>query len=433
MDLTIARARQARRGRPVLLLTLLAALLLASCEGLPPPTEIPAVPLPPPMPQRLAQIAEPVTPSPFATPTSPRATDTATATHPAPSVTLTPVPPRVPSHDLAALNNYQRGIAYTARNDGAYSTVESDRSLDLLFATGANYISLLVTWYQTDWQSTDLQRSDNTPSDEDLAHVIDYAHSHGVHVLLKPQVDFSNDPDHWRGQISFSDQNAWQKWFDAYRQFIMYYARFAQKNGVEELSVGTELETASKHTQAWRDIIRAVRAEYTGLLTYSANHSGEEVKVQFWDDLDFIGVNNFYHLTNLRNPTIPQLVNGWKLPVQQLGRLHQRFPNQPIIFTEVGYRSIDRANVWPWNWQRTATVDMAEQAQCYESLFRVWWKNPDRPWFRGLFVWNWIATPDQGGPQNGDYTPHNKPAENVLKAWFADSPASSPYSSTASP
>jgi hypothetical protein len=404
--------------------SILAVLILASCQELPAPTEIPAAPLPPSLPTSIAQNQVAATPLPSATPT--RSRPTPTITRPAPSPTFTPIPSRVPLHDLAALNEYQHGIAYISLVDAAYRSAESDRSLDLLFATGANYISLLVTWYQIDWQSTDIQRAANTPSDEDLAHVINYAHEHGVHVLLKPQVDFTNDPDHWRGQINLPDDNAWQRWFESYRQFILYYARFAQRNDVEELSVGTELETPSKNTRQWRAIIRAVRAEYTGLLTYSANHSGEELSVQFWDDLDFIGVNNFYHLTNYRDPTVPQLLEGWKLPVLRLTRLHERFPSQPIIFTEVGYPSLDRANVWPWNWYRPATIDLEEQARCYEALFRVWWKNPDHPWFRGLFIWNWRANPDQGGPKDGDYTPHAKPAEIVLKAWFADSPGSSP-------
>jgi glycosyl hydrolase family 113 len=412
-------------------LTLLIALLSAACHSLPTPTEIPAVPLPPIMSVKIGELQGAAPPAPSATLTRVPQTRMATSTVPPP--TFTPIPTRIPSHDLAALSEYQRGVAYAALQNGAYHSADSDHSLDLLFATGANYISLLVTWYQNDWGSTDIQPKDNTPSDEDLAHVIKYAHEHGVHVLLKPQVDFSNDPGHWRGQVSFDNANSWQAWFDSYRQFILYYARFAQRNDVEEFSVGTELETASQQTEQWRAIIRAVRAEYTGLLTYSANHSGEEVSVAFWDDLDFIGVSNFYHLTNYRSPTIGQLMDGWTIPSLRLQWLHERFPNQPIIFTEVGYPSLERANVWPWNWYRSARIDVDAQARCYEALFRVWWKNPDRPWFRGLFIWNWLARTNQGGLQDGNYTPHGKPAENVLKAWFSESPQASPYSSIVTP
>jgi len=239
------------------------------------------------------------------------------------------------------------------------------------------------------------------------------------HWQLKPKVNLTNDEDQLRGEIRCKSEKDWQAWFKSYREFILYDARVAQTAGVEEFSVGTELFAASARTADWRAIIRAARAEYTGLLTYSANHSGEEVQVQFWDDLDFIGVNNFYHLTNLRAPSVDQLIDGWKWPILQLTRLHARFPKQLIIFTEVGYPSLDRANVWPWNWERGGAVDVQEQADCFESLFRVWWKNPERPWFRGMFIWNWLADPNQGGLADGDYTPHNKPAEQVIEKYYS--------------
>jgi hypothetical protein len=140
--------------------------------------------------------------------------------------------------------------------------------------------------------------------------------------------------------------------------------------------------------------------------------------VQFWNDLDFIGINVFYHLTNYRTPSMEQILEGWALPVRQLTNVHNNFPNQPIIFTEVGYPSMDLASVWPWNWQRNGAVDVQEQAMLYEGLFETWWHHPEREWFRGLFIWNWLADPNQGGLDDTNYTPHGKPAEEILKYYF---------------
>lgn len=326
--------------------------------------------------------------------------------------------PRKPARDPAALNQYQRGIAYVATRRDEYRSAESRAALDKLFATGANYISILVTWYQSDIHSTEITPTPQTPSDLDLAFVIEYAHAHGVQVLLKPQLDLSNDAEHWRGQIQFDDERAWQKWFASYREFILYYARFAQTHGVAEFAVGTELVGTTKRTADWRALIRAVRQEYTGLLTYSANHSGEELQIQFWDDLDFIGVNVFYHLTNYRTPTMQDILEGWSSPVRQLTTLHNAFPNQPIIFTEVGYPSMDLASVWPWNWKRDGALDLQEQAMLYDGLFQTWWYHPERPWFRGMFIWNWLPDPNQGGMNDTDYTPHGKPAEEILRRYY---------------
>lgn len=403
-------------SKSLFIFILLCASVLVGCANRVALYEQPALPPPP--------VYTPP-PTPFPTPTL-NAYVPPTATNIPKRVDATPpriptriaIAPRLPSRDLAALNEYQRGIAYIALKREEYRSASSQRALDELFATGANYISVLVTWYQTDIHSTDIAPSSDTPSDQELAFVIDYAHAHGVKVLLKPQLDLLHDKKHWRGQIQFNDEKDWQTWFAAYRKFILYYARFAQAQGVEEFAVGTELAATTTRTADWRALIRAVRQEYTGLLTYAANHSGEEVQVRFWDDLDFIGVNVFYHLTNYRTPTMAQILQGWELPVRQLTNLHRAFPEQPIIFTEVGYPSMDLASVWPWNWQRGGAVDLEEQAMLYEGLFRTWWRHPERPWFRGIFIWNWLADPNQGGPNDTDFTPHGKPAEEILKFYY---------------
>ncbi len=112
--------------------------MLSACDTLPPPTDMPAVPAPPPV--LVKELVQPTvaptlalrTPSPVAEALS------GASLSPTPTPTLRPIPTRVPSHDLAALNEYQRGVAYVALNNAAYLTPESDRSLDELFATGAN-------------------------------------------------------------------------------------------------------------------------------------------------------------------------------------------------------------------------------------------------------------------------------------------------------
>lgn len=399
-------------------------LLLMACANVSAPREQSALPAAPNYAPTLAPARTPVPPGFMPTLVRPTlATKTDKFNSVIPTVrprlnTPTAIARLTPKRDMNALKEYQRGIAYVAVTRDEYQSEKSKQALDELFATGANYISILVTWYQDDVTSLKIAQTKTTPSDEDLKFVIDYAHAHGVKVLLKPQVDFNHDLDHWRGQIFFDDEADWQAWFASYRNFILHYAKFAQSTGVEEFAVGTELLATSTRTADWRAIIRAVRQQYTGLLTYCANHSGEETQVQFWNDLDFIGVNVFYHITNYRTPTMEQIREGWTLPARQLSNVHENFPKQPIVFTEVGYPSMDLASVWPWNWQRLGAVDYQEQAMLYEGLFETWWYHPDREWFRGMFIWNWRADPNQGGLDDINYTPHGKPAEDILKFYY---------------
>ena len=88
--------------------------------------------------------------------------------------------------------------------------------------------------------------------------------------------------------------------------------------------------------------------------------------------------------------------------------------DKPVLFTEVGYRSIAGAAIAPWDWTVRQPLDMQEQADAYEALFRTFW---DRPWFAGVYIWNWVPDHDRtGGARDDQFSPQNKPAEAVLAA-----------------
>lgn len=310
-----------------------------------------------------------------------------------------------------------RGISFAAWWHGDYSIPEADRSLELLAQTGAEWVALIVTCYQENIYSTEIKclTDSRTPTDDDLRHVIQVAKHLGLKVLLKPHLDLSNDPTHWRGEISFAREEDWQAWFASYGLFIRHYAQLAQAEGVEMLSVGVELEGTTIREADWRKIISQVRELYSGSLVYAANHGGEEVRIKFWDALDYIGVDAYYPLTAKMDPTLEELEAAWKPHLSQLQSLSTHW-GRSIIFTEIGYRSLDGANRAPWDWQAQGPVDLEEQADCYLAFFRTFWGQHD--WFHGVFWWVWSTDPDQGGPQDTGYTPHGKPAEAILREFF---------------
>ncbi|MCS7273801.1 MAG: hypothetical protein NZ610_00105, partial [Candidatus Bipolaricaulota bacterium] len=313
---------------------------------------------------------------------------------------------------------WQRGISFAAWWRDQYSSPAADQALGELAATGATWISLIVTCYQETVSSTEIRclTGSRTPTDADLIHAIQRAKSLGLKVMLKPHVDLNNDPAHWRGDINFgSDEAAWAAWFASYQTFIVHYAQLAQAHNVDQFCVGTELQGTTHREAQWRQIIAAVRAVYSGPLVYAANPPDEYFTIRFWDALDFIGVDAYYPLTNTTNPTMAELIAGWQGPLAQLQALSQQW-NKPVLFTEVGYRSVDGANITPWDWSSPGAVDLQEQADCYQALVSV---VQGRPWLRGIFIWVWYTDPDQGGPNDTSYTPHNKPAEAILRCFFA--------------
>ena len=318
----------------------------------------------------------------------------------------------------SALAAKQKGMSFAAWWSGLYSQPDADLSVSHLAATGADWISLIVTGYQDGIDSTAVYTSTATPTDADLAHVIALAHSRGLKVMLKPHVDPADLASHWRGEIGLDfSETQWTAWFASYRSFIEHYATLAEQNGVEQFSVGCELVTTAHRASSWRAVISAVRALYHGPLTYAANHSGEETSITWWDALDYIGVDAYYPLTDQNNPTLAELKAAWAPHATTLANLASTW-DKPVILTEIGYRSQDGANEHPWDWQLDGTVDLQEQANCYQAALESVYS---QPWCAGIFWWAWGTDSVEGGACDQGYSPHDKPAEDVLRAWYSTS------------
>ena len=318
----------------------------------------------------------------------------------------------------------QNGIAYACWWPGLYSLPDSDVSLSQLAETGADWISLIVTCYQENLGSTQIAATASTPTDDDLIHVISQAHTLGLKVMLKPHLDLWNDPDHWRGDIgrAFAGEGEWAEWFASYRSFIEHYAGLAAASGADQFCIGCELENTTHREADWRSVISGVRSHYHGPLIYASNHSGEEVRLGWWDAVDIIGVDAYYPVSNTSDPSLEELKAAWRPRVQELASLAKRW-QKPIILTEIGYRSLDGASMHPWNWQIEGCVDLEEQADCYRAAFESVYLEP---WLAGIFWWSWSPDPFEGGPEDTGYSPHGKPAEDVLRAWYGGSPRRMP-------
>jgi hypothetical protein len=282
----------------------------------------------------------------------------------------------------------------------------------LLAATNAEWVGILTTWYQDSARAEGIEPDSlKTPSDAALGHAIAYARGLGLSVMLKPHVDCQNGD--WRGAIVPDTAG---EWFRSYQGFICRYARLAESLDCEQLCIGTELEgTTEGYDSAWRVIIDSVRSRFSGAITYAANWDGYRARVPFWDAVDLVGIDAYFPLTGIANPSVEELVAAWNSRWLPTLDSFQARVGKPILLTEIGYRSVDSANIRPWDYGMTGPVDTAEQRDCYEAAFRVFWS---KPWFHGFFWWNWTTFPGQGGPDDSDYTPHGKPAERVLRQWY---------------
>jgi hypothetical protein len=304
-----------------------------------------------------------------------------------------------------------KGMNYIAWDANGLFTEDSDTSLANTQKIGCNWIGLNVTWYQDDVNSTLIEPDPcSSSTTESVIHAIDKCHELGMKVMLKPIIDCRDGA--WRGLINPSDG-----WFASYQDFINFWADVAENHNVELFCAGCEYAntTGELWSPAWKNVIQNIRTHYTGPLIYAANKD-EEKNIDWWDKLDYIGIDAYYSLTDQNNPTLEELETAWgnRADAIEFWR-NGNWPNMQIIFTEVGYRSIDGVNKAPWLRPSSIQIDLQEQADCYNALLN---QCKDRQWWSGVFWWNWEVDPNFGGPNNAYYTPHNKPAEAVLADYY---------------
>ncbi len=316
----------------------------------------------------------------------------------------------VPSPGPILPEEFQAGINLTSWNESEFRSPESDQTLEHLRDMNVRHVALLTTWFQATPEAAKIEPQSplggKTPTDSALAHAINTAHSLGIKVMLKPHLDV--DDGTYRGNI-FPEPG----WFDSYWKFIKHYAEMARDHDVEMFCIGVELRGATtwEREQSWRNMIARVRAIYKGPIVYAANWD-EYQYVPFWDAVDYIGIDAYFPLTHNRKAELDELTEAWDHRATKIEAWRNRMElAQPILFTELGYPSVEGANVEPWA-PMTKVPDRRQQADCYQAAFQALTR---REWFRGFYWWHYF--PGER-PLVEDLTLRGKPAEDVMSSWY---------------
>ncbi len=257
----------------------------------------------------------------------------------------------------------------------------------------------------------------------------------GIGIILKPHIWLSNSAAEefydgktivtkkWRSDIGFDSEEKWKQWEETYSKFAMYYANLAEEIGADVYCFGTELANPMKvRPDYWFGLIKEIRKVYSGKLTYAGNWYEEYSDVPFWSELDYIGVQAYFPLSKEENPSKEQIKEGWIRHMEQIKAVSDK-AGKPVLFTELGYRSVSFAAEKPWTWASRADVDKVKpdyemQSKLYEAFFETYW---DIDWFSGVILWKWQPASDRRGASSRraiDFTPQDKPAEKVIAKWF---------------
>ncbi len=298
---------------------------------------------------------------------------------------------------------FQKGINFTAERPDRYESEKAREILRKLRDYGVNSVAFVpYGWCRQG--STDLRFSGRRSWERDpaIVELTKVAHEAGMKVLLKPQIWV---PRGFPGDLDFDTDSDTQEWFSKYEDFLRHYAALATTAGADLFSVGVEFSKLARHSDTWRRLTRVARELFAGPLVYAANWGQEFESIDWWDAVDYIGLNNYYPLPDdLDTKAVVEKVEG----VQARFRL-------PVIFPEAGYPSLAAPHREPWA-ETPRDISLEDQARCYEAMFQAFYH---KPWFKGVYWWK-VGSNGFGGSGDGSHTPWGKPAMDVVKRWYVD-------------
>ncbi len=275
------------------------------------------------------------------------------------------------------------------------------------YAFGSKHVPLLefdLTWQ---WEG-------ETPNG--ARHQVKLAKEHGMGVIIKPHIWIAESG--WAGELELANADEWKLWHKSYADYILHYAALAEELDVEVMCIGTELKSSIRYDPGfWSSLIAQVREVYSGKVTYAANWDNYQ-NVPFWAELDFMSVDVYFPCDTSKDvdlEVLTQCLKGEKKTLLDFAKSQ----GKKVLFTEYGYRSIDRACGPQWELPSverdgTGNINQLNQVLAYRAFLKTFW--PSRQVLGGC-LWKWYPDVDRSG-DNNDYTPQGKPALRVVRQWY---------------
>jgi len=304
------------------------------------------------------------------------------------------------------------GVSFVASRDAIDQT-----HVDPVIKVNANYAAVMPFGFLKSLTATEvIHNTDRQWFGETRKGAKQYAEElqkNHIKIMIKPQIWVWNGE--FTGLIAMESEETWKQFEASYESFILEYAHLAQEVNAEMYCIGTELHKfVAARPAFWKQLIAKVKAVYKGKLTYAENWDSFD-KAPFWDQLDFIGIDAYFPLSEEKNPTLESLQKGWQSHKEKIVSLAKKV-DRKVLFTEYGYRSMDYVGKEPWDSNRGKTLNLEAQQVALQALFNEFWKED---WFAGGFIWKWFHNYEKsGGLENDQFTPQNKPAEKIVRETY---------------
>lgn len=297
------------------------------------------------------------------------------------------------------------------------SKIQKSNMYDELLSAEVNSVSIVPFAYgntssgelkiRTSWQWW----GEGIEGSKELARM---AKEKGLKVMLKPQIWF--DEGTYTGDVNLDSEEKWKRFESSYQEYILIHAKNASDLGLDIFCIGTELKEFVLNRPAfWRELIAEIKAVYKGKLTYAGNWDSYKL-MPFWGELDYIGVDAYFPLSDLPTPSVEEVKEGWSNHIIELNEISDSTCKK-ILFCEFGYRSISQCGMKPWVSDRSGELNLIAQKNCYQGTFESVW---NEPFMAGGFLWKWYPNHEKyGGPNCKRFTPQNKPSQQIISEYFS--------------
>lgn len=306
------------------------------------------------------------------------------------------------------------GISFVASRDSINET-----HITPIVNMNANYVAIIPLGFIRDLKSPEIAYDTGRQwfgeTKAGVKQSIEEFKKKKIKIMLKPQIWIRRGE--FTGYLKMDNEVDWKVLEDSYATFILDFAQLAQDTKAELFCIGTELEQfVTNRPEYWNNLIVEIKKIYKGKLTYAANWD-EFKRTPFWSDIDYIGIDAYFPVSDEKTPTVATCLVGWqkhKKVIKNLSEKHEK----PVLFTEFGYRSVDYAGKEPWKSDRSMTVvNLNAQTNTTHALFEIFW---NEKWFSGGFIWKWHSNYEHvGGEENTQFTPQNKPVEQTIKQYYS--------------
>ena len=258
------------------------------------------------------------------------------------------------------------GVSFVASRDTIVQ-----QHVDPVINVNANYAAIMSFGFIRDLKSPEIVHNTNKQwfgeTRAGAKQYIDVLHKNNIKIMIKPQIWIWHGE--FTGHLKMETEEAWKELEASYESFILEYAELAEEANVPIYCIGTELNSfVSARPEFWNQLITKIKAVYKGKLTYAENWD-TFANVPFWKELDFIGIDAYFPLTEEKTPTPEALKIAWQPHKEKIKQVYKEV-DKSILFTEFGYRSTHFTAKEPWDSNhKIKSVNLDGQTIALQSLF----------------------------------------------------------------